>query len=123
IQKKNNKYFIFCLGRRFEPKPESKNLERVSKHLKKTCRDLGFDKIKTSLTVKDIPKIEREYNVAINLFGHNDGEIFPILTNKKVVDENKHIDLVITSREDKHHYVCIKNFNKLFFQQTKHHEN
>src|SRR3989454_286052 len=121
IQNKDDKCFIYCLGRRFDPNPESKNLERVSKHLKKTCCDLGFDKIKIPVTVKDIPKIEKEYNIAINLFGHNDGEIFPILTNKKVVDENKHIDLLITSREDEHHYVWIKNFNKLFSQQTKHH--
>src|SRR5207245_5202570 len=91
--KTDTKCFIYCLGRRFDPNPESKNLERVSKHLKKTCCDLGFDKIKTPATVKDIPKIEKEYNIAINLFGHNDVEIFPILTNKKVVDENKYIDL------------------------------
>src|SRR2546426_1071834 len=121
IQNKDDRCFIYCLGRKFDPNPESKNLERVSKHLKKTCCDLGFDKIKTPVTVKDIPKIEKEYNIAINLFGHNDGEIFPILTNKKVVDENKHIDLLVTSREDEHHYVWIKNFNKLFSQQTKHH--
>ena len=121
IQNKDDKCFIYCLGRRFDPNPESKNLERVSKHLKKTCCDLGFDKIKTPVTVKDIPKIEKEYSITINLVGHNDGELFPITQNKEVVDENKHIDLLITSREDENHYVWIKDFNKLLYQQTKHH--
>src|SRR3989454_9506520 len=121
IQNKDDKCFICCLGRRFDPNPESKNLERVSKHLKKTCSDLGFDRIKTPVTVKDIPKIEKEYNITINLVGHNDGEIFPITPNKEVVDENKHIDLLITSREDENHYIWIKDFNKLLYRQAKHH--
>src|SRR5207245_8058102 len=84
-----------------------------------TCCYLGFDQINTPVTVKDIPKIEKEYNITINLFGHNDGEIFPMPSNGEMVDENKHIDLLITSREDEHHYVWIKDFNKLCYQQTK----
>src|SRR5207245_32502 len=86
-------------------------LKQINKQLKKVCSDLAFDKIKTPVTIKDIPKIEKEFDISINLFGHNeDCEIYPILLTKKVAIENKHIDLLITSREDEHHYVWIKDF-------------
>ena len=107
------------MGRRFDPNPESKNLESVSKHLKQVCSDLGFDKIKTPVETKDIPKIEKQFNISINLFGHNDGDIFPIVITKKVVDDTKHIDLLVTSNEESNHYVWIKDFNKLYYSSNK----
>ena len=106
IQNKDDKCFIYCLGRAFDPNPEKAHLERVSKHLKQVCTELGFDRIKTPVTVKDIPKIEKQFDISINLFGHhNVSEIYPILITKKVVDDTKHIDLLITSKEDENHYV------------------
>src|SRR5207244_6502128 len=62
IQNKDDKCFIYCLGRRFDPNPEKAHLERVNKHLKKVCSDLAFDKIKKPVTVKHIHKIEKEFN-------------------------------------------------------------
>src|SRR5207244_1937138 len=122
IQNKDDKCFIYCLGRRFDSNPEKAHLERVNKHLTKVCSDLAFDKIKTPVTVKDTPKIEKEFDISINLFGHTeDCEIYQILLTKKVAIENKHIDLLITSREDEHHYVWIKDFDKLNYHHTKYH--
>ena len=45
IQNNDDKSFIYCLARRFDPIPETKHLERVSKHLKKTCTDRVFIKL------------------------------------------------------------------------------
>ena len=73
IQNKNDdKCFIYCLGRRFDPNPQKDHLEKCNKHLKKTCSDLGFDQIKTPVEIKDIYKIEKQFNISINLFGHNE---------------------------------------------------
>ena len=36
IQNKDDKGFIYCLGRRFDPNPEEVHLERLSKHFKKS---------------------------------------------------------------------------------------
>ena len=120
IQNKNDDMcFIYCLGRRFDPNPQSNHLENVSKHLKQVCVDLGFDKINCPVTKKDIPKIEKEFNITVNVFGHNDGEIFPIHVNKKMTDKSKHINLLLTSKEEMNHYVWIKEFNKLNFRHTK----
>src|SRR2546426_4978768 len=123
IQNKNDtKCFIYCLGRRFDPNPESKNLERVSKHLKKVCADLRFDHINCPVTTKDFPKIEKMFHITINVFGHSDGEIFIIYINGKMIDESKHINLLLTSKDEVNHYVWIKDFNKLNYRQTKHKE-
>ena len=65
IKNKDNKCFIYCLGRRFDPKPEEVHLERVSKHLKKVCTELGYDKIKTPVTTKDIPKISIDILISL----------------------------------------------------------
>ena len=46
--------------------------------------------------------------------------IYPIRLNGKVVDENRHVDLLITNDgKENYHYVWIKDFNKLSFSQTK----
>jgi len=92
--------------------------------LKKTCEKLGFDKIKTPVKVTDIPKIEKQFGITINIYGHNGGEIYVIKSNGKIVDESKHIDLLLTSQKNEDnvavHYVWIKNLDKLNFHQTKH---
>src|SRR5277367_3531774 len=123
IQNKDDKCFIYYLGIRFDSNPETKNLERVSKHLKIVCSELGFDKIKTPVKVKDIGKIAKQFNISINLFAHNDIEKipYPIKQCGKVVDDSKHIDLLITTdEEENYHYVWIKIFNKLCHNHTKH---
>ena len=80
---------------------------------------LWSGQIKCPVTRNDIPKIERELNITINVFGHTDGEIFPIYLNKNVIDETKHINLLLTSNDEMNHYVWIKDFNKLNFRHTK----
>src|SRR2546425_4298878 len=124
IKNKDNKCFIYCLGRNFDPNPQKDHLEKCNKHLKKVCVELGFDKIKTPVKITDIPKIEKQFGITINIYGHNDGEIYPIKTNDNIVDESKHIDLLLTSQENEDsiskHNVWIKNFDKLNFRQTKH---
>jgi hypothetical protein len=69
IQNTDNKCFMYCLGRVLDPNPEKKHLERVSKHLMKVCEDLGLNKIIMPVKKTDIPKIEKKFNISINLYG------------------------------------------------------
>ena len=124
IRNTDDKCFVYCLGRVLDPKPENNNLDRVSKHLKNVCDELGLNKIKTPVMDKDIPKIEKQYNISINLFGHNGNDIHPIKLTKHLRD--KHINLLVTSNNDStpssntmHHYIWIKDFNKLCSNITK----
>ena len=122
IQNDDDRCFIYCLGRRFDDHPEKNHLERVNEHLKKVCGELAFDKIKTPVTKDDFGKIEEKFNITINLYGHASGNtIYPIRLNRNVVDEERHIDLLVTTDgNDNYHYIWIKDFDKLCFSQTEH---
>ena len=72
----DDKCFIYCLGRALDPTPEKNNLERVSKHLKAVCGSLGLNNIKTPVNEQDLPKIESQFNISINLFSHSGADIY-----------------------------------------------
>jgi len=118
IQNKDDKCFMYCLGRELDLYPEKHNLERVNKHLIDVCHKLGLDEIEMPVSMKDIPKIENKFNISINVFGHNGADIFPILLTK--LTDVKHINLLVTSNATINHYVLIKDFNRLCSNVTKH---
>ena len=123
IQNTDDKCFIYCLGRALDPNPEKNNIERVSSHLKNVCETLGLNDIKTPVNVQDLRKIESQYKVSINLYGHSESnknptesyinpiQIYPIHITQSTA--TKHIDLLVTTNTETNHYVWIKNFNKL----------
>jgi len=117
IKNTDDKCFIYCLGRRFDSNPENDHLERVSKHLKHVCKDLGFDQINTPVKHSDFPKIEQQFNISINVYDKDAKSI--IYKTKKVINYDRHIDLLFVEEEEKCHYVWVKNFNKLMNTQTK----
>ena len=93
IKNDDDKCFMYCLGRVLDSNPEKNNLERVSKHLKKVCTDLGLDKIKMPVTVTDIPNIEKKFNISINLYSFDDDNgIYPIKLSRK--ENVKHMNLL-----------------------------
>ena len=62
---------MYCLGRALDPNPEKNKLERVSPQLKKVCLELGLNKIKMPVSITDIPKFKKKFNINIIAFGHN----------------------------------------------------
>ena len=117
IQNKDDKCFMYCLGRALDPSPEKDHLERVTKHLKNVCAELGLDKIKMPISLKDIPKIEKDFNIDINVFGFKDEDIYPLGKSKE--SQKKMVNLLFVSNEETNHYVLITDFNKLCFKITK----
>ena len=103
IKNEDDKCFIYCLGRALDPSPEKAHLENVSKHLKNVCESLGSNNIKTPVNVQDLPKIETQFQVSINLYGHSDSNIYPIQTTKSTAE--KHVDLLVTSNSETNHYI------------------
>src|SRR6266496_3399796 len=122
IQNEDNKCFMYCLGRALDPNPEKGKLERVSKHLKNVCTELGLDKIKMPVSIKNIPKIENSFNIDINVFGFIRGDIY-LLSHVKETPGKKMVNLLFTSNEETNHYVLIKDFNKLCSKITKNERN
>src|SRR6266496_4266434 len=92
IQNEDNKCFMYCLGRALDPNPEKGKLERVSKHLKNVCTELGLDKIKMPVSLKNIPKIEKALNLDINIFGFIRGDIH-LLSHVKETPGKKMVNL------------------------------
>ena len=119
IQNNDDKCFVYCLGRALDPTPEKKNLDRVSKHLRNVCENLGLNDIKTPVNEQDLPKIEGQFNISINLFSHSNSDIYPIRITQST--NEKHVDLLVTSNSETNHYVWIKNFNKLCSKITTNH--
>ena len=77
LKNDDDRCFIYCLGRALDPNPEKNNLDRVSTHLKNVCETLGLNNIKTPVSVQDLLKIESQYNVSINLYGHSESNKNP----------------------------------------------
>ena len=66
---------------------------------------------------KDFSKIEVKNNICINVFGYENGLVFPIyIADQKFEDS---IDLLILIDEDKSHCVYIKDFDRFLFHNTK----
>ena len=56
-------------------------------------------------------------NIGINVFGYENGLVFPIYAlDQKFKDS---MDLLLLIDEDKSHYVYIKDFDRFMFHKTK----
>ena len=66
---------------------------------------------------KDFSNIEVKKIICINLFGYENGLVFPIFVlDQKFKDS---MDLLLLIDDDKSHYVYIKDFNRFMFHKTK----
>ena len=66
---------------------------------------------------KDFNKIEVKNNICINVFGYENGLIFPnYVSDQKFKDS---MDLLLLIDDDKSHYVYIKDFDRFMFHKTK----
>ena len=66
---------------------------------------------------KDFKKIVVQKNICINVFGYENGLVFPIYISDQKFKNS--MDLLLLVDDDKSHYVYIKDFNKFMFHKTK----
>ena len=69
------------------------------------------------VTMKDLNKIEKTYDVSVNVFGHNGPDIYPIRLTEATFTSD--VNLLVTSNEETDHYVWIRDFNKLMCSGDK----
>ena len=67
---------------------------------------------------KQIPKIEEQNNISINVFGYENKQRFPLYVSQKVFETT--LDLLLIMEDEKQHYVWIKDFNRFMYNQSKH---
>ena len=59
-------------------------------------------------------------NIKNNVFGYENGQPFPILISKETFEDQ--MNLLLITKDEKKHYVLIKDFNAFIYNQSKHKE-
>ena len=115
IKSKDQKCFLWCHVRHINPSKE--HPERIKKTDKKIAEKLDYDGIEFPVQEKDFSKIEVKNNICINVFGYENGLVFPIYVSDQKFEDS--MDLLVLNDDDKSHYVYIKDFDRFMFHKTK----
>ena len=82
--------------------------------------DLNFEGIDAPTQISQILRVERQNNLAINVFGWDKGVIVHHIS--KQPQEIPRINLLLIEKAGKFHYTWIKDLNRLLRDQSKHKE-
>ena len=105
--------------------PQKDHPERIKLSDREFAKRLDYSGITFPVTIKQIPQIERQNGININVFGY-DKSVYPIRISKENYDDHRKL-LYIEKKEEensglKQHFVYIKDFNRLMYNFTKHKE-
>ena len=121
VKNKDQQCLKWALLSALHPVEHGRNPDRVSKY-KQYENELNFAGVGFPVTLKDIPKVEKQNNLAINVFGYA-SVIHPLYLTKD--HSASPINLLLTTEvkdgKTNSHYAWIKDFNRLCFDQNKHH--
>ena len=115
IKNRDQKCFLWCHVRHVNPSKE--HPERIKKTDTKIAEKLDYDGIEFPVQEKDFNKIEVKNNICINVFGYENGLVFPIYVSDQKFEDS--IDLLLLIDDDKSHYVYIKDFDRFMLHKTK----
>ena len=118
MKNKDEESFRWCHIRHFNP--QTKYPERIKKEDKKMINELNYDGINFPLSQKHYNKVEKQNSIRINVFGYENGHLFPIHISKETFEDQ--MNLLLITKDEKKHYVLIKDFNAFMYNQSKHKE-
>ena len=95
--------------------PAANYMDRPSQY--PTEDGLNFEAIDAPTPISQIPKVERQNNLAINVFGWDKAVIVHRLS--KQLEDIPRINLLLIEKAGKFHYTWIKNLNRLLNNQSK----
>ena len=78
---------------------------------------LNYKGIEFPVAQKQYNKIEKQNSIRINVFGYERGQPFPIHISKEKFENQ--MNLLLITKDEKRHYVLIRDFNRLMYTQTK----
>ena len=82
--------------------------------------ELNYDGIDFPLSQKHHNKVEKRNSIRINVFGYEDGQPFLIHISKETFEDQ--MNLLLITKDEKKHYVLIKDFNAFMYNKSKHKE-
>ena len=118
MKNEDEECFRWCHSRHLNP--QIKYRERIKKEDKKMINELNYDGIDFPLSQKHYNKVEKQNSIRINEFGYEDGQPFPIHISKETFEDQ--MNLLLITKDEKKHYVLIKDFNAFMYNQSKHKE-
>ena len=118
IKNKYEECFRWCHIRHLNP--QEKDPPRVKKSDKKTTNELNYEGIEFPISQKHYNKVKKQNSIRINVFGYENGQPFPIHISKKTFEDQ--MSLLLITKDEKKHYVLIKDFNSFIYNQSKHKE-
>ena len=118
IKNEDNECFRWCHIRHLNPQEE--NPQRIKKEDKKMINELNYDGINFPLSQKHYNKVEKQNSIRINVFGYANGQPFPIHISKKTFEDQ--MNLLLITKDEKKHYVLIKDFDAFMYNQLKYKE-
>ena len=118
IMNEDDECFRWCHIRHLNP--QEKNPQRIKKEDKKMINELNYDGIDFPLSQKHYNKVEKQNSIRINVFFYENGQPFPICISKETVEDQ--MNLLLITKDEKKHYVLIKDFNTFMYNQSKHKE-
>ena len=81
---------------------------------------MNYEGIEFLVSQKHYNKVEKQNSIRINVFGYENGQPFPIHISKETFEDQ--MNLLLITKEEKKHYVLIKDFNAFMYNQSKHKE-
>ena len=120
LKNKDEACFGWCHVRHLNPR--EKNPQRIKKEDNRFIQDkiVNYDGIEFPVTIKQYNQIEKQNKINVNVFCYEEEQIFPLYISKEKFKD--HMELLLITEGTKSHYVLIKDFNKLMYNQTKHKE-
>ena len=101
-----------------------KNAQRVNKYFG-FAKELNFTGIEFPTPLNQIPNVEHQNNLSINVFGYSESAgVHPLYLTKDHTRDPINLLLITEVKDGKvnSHYCWIRDFNRLCFDQTRHKE-
>ena len=118
IKNKDDECFRWCHIRHLNP--QIKHPERIKKGDKQLIGGLNYEGIEFPVSQKHYNKIERQNSIRINVFGYEKEQPFPIHISKEKFEDQ--MNLLLITKDEKRHYILIKDFNRFKYNKSKHKE-
>ena len=118
MKNKDEECFRWCHIKHLNP--QIKYPERIKKEDKKMINELNYEGTEFAISQKHYNKVEKQNDVRINVFGYESKQPFPIHISKETFEDQ--MNLLLITKDEKKHYVLMKDFNAFMYNQSKHKE-
>jgi len=114
----DNECLKWALRAALFPPKDGKNVQRTSKY--PVNDGINYEGIDFPTLIKQIDKLEaRNKNLAINVFGCENNNVFPLrLSNRREEKNVKQVNLLLIESGGTQHYCCVKRVSALLFDKS-----